>query len=307
MTPAPPPAPPTVPPRRAPWARLAFAVTALVLVAGVAWMAVQTASGVRIADERVDRWAAGSEAALRRVPLLTDAETALLRRSLNACHVALAESLGVAPPDTLGGSPAGLVRVDTLASARVLDGTHSDPLLTPDGARTLRLVAREFRTETVQAGVPPVRPVATSLLRSAASQAALRRVNANAAAGRSSHEYGTTFDLSYRRFEPVAPGVTVQPGESPGFHGAQLVVPARVPRLIRPLVREAVARRAARHAARLVADYPSRYAALLGRAIIGLEDAGLLVALRESRQTVYHVTAARHAAGPTCGTQPTPD
>jgi hypothetical protein len=240
---------------------------------------VQTAGGVRESLVRADREAAVSEAALRRVPLLTDTDLALLRRSLNARHVSLAESLGVAPPDSLGTLPDGLVRADTLAAVRVLDGTYSDPLVTPAGLIALRLVGDTLAAAARQAGVPVVRPVATSLLRSAASQAALRRVNANAAAGRSSHEFGTTFDLSYRQFEPLPPDAPV--------------VSDRVPRVFRPAVRRTVAARTADAHASLVAEYPSRYDALLGRALIRLEDAGALVALRERNQTVYHVTAAR--------------
>lgn len=290
---------PTTATRRPIWIAVTVAVAALSV-----WAGVETAFGVRAGTARAEQWAAASEAALRRVPLLTDAEAALLRRSLNARHVRYAERFGIASLDSLGADATGLVRVDTLVAVRVLDGTHSDPLLTPGGARTLRLVAEEFRAETVQAGVPPVRPVATSLLRSAASQAALRAVNANAAAGRSSHEFGTTFDLSYRRFEPVRPVVRIEPGEAQGFRSDQLVVPASVPRPFRPLVAWRMAGRAARDADRLVTDYPSRYAALLGRALIRLEDSYQLIALRESRQPVYHVTYSRLVSEFTCGTPP---
>lgn len=178
--------------------------------------------------------------------------------------------------------PAGLVRADTLARVDALDGTYSDPLLTPDALAALDSVAGRFQAALGAAGAPPFRPVATSLFRSGASQAALRRVNANAAVGRSSHEFGTTFDLSYRRFRPHAAGVA-----------AGVAVSARVPRALRPAVQRAVGAAVAGEHARLAAEYPARFEALLGRVLIGLEDDGLVVALRETRQTVFHVSVAR--------------
>ncbi len=286
MPPVPPPllAPPAEAlrpaPRPSPWrpaaAVVAAVAAALLLVGTGAWLGVQTSRGADETAARIDAQADTSEEALRRVPLLAPDELADLRRSLNDRHVALAESLGLS--DSLGRTA--LVRVDTLRGVRALDGEHSDPLLTPAGVAALAVIADSLGAATRRAGVPPVRPIATSLLRTAASQAALRRVNANAAAGTSSHEFGTTFDLSYRRFEAVPPPVYVS---------------GLVPRLFRAYVRAQAEARAGEQARRLTADYPSRYAALLGRALIGLEDAGAVVALRESRQPVYHVTAARSA------------
>ncbi len=273
---APPAAPAPPAPRPAPWSVIALAALSLVLVGTTAWLGVQVVRGADETMAQIDTQAAVSEAALRRVPLLTADEVALLRRSLNDRHVALAESLGLS--DSLGRTA--LVRVDTLQNVRALDGEHSDPVLTPAGAAALAVIADSLGAAVRRAGAPPVRPVATSLLRTAASQAALRRVNANAAAGTSSHEFGTTFDLSYRRFEAVP---------------LPVLIAERVPGLFRGSVRASAEARAAEHMQRLTADYPSRYAALLGRALIGLEDAGAVVALRESRQPVYHVTAARPA------------
>lgn len=282
LPPPPTPAVPSPAPGRSAWAWARRAV-ALAALAGGAFGAVQTVRGYRETAARADRAVGHAETALRAVPLLTDAEVGLLRRSLNARHVALGESLGVAPPDLLGGAPPGLVRVDTLSSVLVLDGEFSDPLLTPDAAAALDLISDRFRDGLAGARLPPYRPVATSLLRSAESQAALRRVNANAAAGRSSHEFGTTFDLAYRRFEPVARVVAVAP---------------RVPRPFRASVRRAVAARVAAEYARLAREYPSRLDAVLGRALIALEDGGVLVALRERNQAVYHVTGARRFPPP---------
>jgi hypothetical protein len=58
----------------------------------------------------------------------------------------------------------------------------------------------------------------------------------------------------------------------------------------------AASARLAREHARLAAEYPSRLDALLGRALVGLEDAGVLVVVRERNQAVYHVTVARRLA-----------
>lgn len=145
--PSPPPAPATRSGRFSRWAQpfraavwIWTSALALLLI-GLVWLAAQTALGMRETRVVAEREIAQAEVALRDVPLLHPDEIARLRRSRNARHVALAESLGVEPPDRLSALPDGLVRVDTLASVVALDGTHSDPLLTPDGAHALRLGA----------------------------------------------------------------------------------------------------------------------------------------------------------------------
>lgn len=50
-------------------------------------------------------------------------------------------------------------------------------------------------------------------------------------------------------------------------------------------------------AERVTEAYDERFEAVLGRALIELEDEGVLLALREVRQPCFHVTVARRLAG----------
>ena len=224
------------------------------------------------------------------VPLLSDEEGKLLRRSRNAVHVALAESLGVMPPATRtarDSMAAGLVPLTGWRSIVLAPATYSAPALTADAAAALDSVWVTFWKETLRARVPRARPTVTSVFRSAEDQAGLRTVNGNAAAGTSSHEYATTVDLAYRRSEAVPP-----PAPSVRW-------PRGTPAPLRRTAGAALAARWSEAVARVAADYPSRYDALLGRALIALEDRGVLVVVREQRQPVYHVTVARRLAGDT--------
>ena len=265
-------------------------MAALAAVGLVVWgvrVAVATARAVSTAETAQDALAAAYADRLEAVPLLTDAEQAALRRSLNARHVERARALGVAPPATRTARDslaAGLVALDTLAAFVVGRARYSAAAVTPDAAASLDSLARAFRARTRAAGVPDARPTITSVFRSAEDQAGLRAVNANAAAGTSSHEYATTYDLAYRRFEAVAPPAPAAPWTR------------ATPRWLRPPVEAALAERWRGAVARVAADYPARYDALLGRALVALEDRGVVVVVRERQQPVYHVTVARRLA-----------
>ena len=66
------------------------------------------------------------------------------------------------------------------------------------------MLGRRFQERLAEMRLPPYRLEITSAYRTAERQARLRRSNANAAAGVSSHEFGTTVDLSYAAFAPPA-------------------------------------------------------------------------------------------------------
>jgi len=78
---------------------------------------------------------------------------------------------------------------------RVADLTHSHSYLIPKGHQTLRDIAREFVKETGQNFF-----VVTSLTRTMKDQDRLRGVNGNASSNDSAHSYGSSFDISYVRF-----------------------------------------------------------------------------------------------------------
>lgn len=80
--------------------------------------------------------------------------------------------------------------------------THSIPYLTPNAKALLDRIGRNFQDSLVAKGLNPNKLVITSVLRTEADVAKLRRRNTNASEN-STHRYGTTFDLSYWRYVKV--------------------------------------------------------------------------------------------------------
>lgn len=273
-----------------------LAVLAFALFAALAAVAVQNGRAIRGALAQHRAYVAHLEDTIRDVPLLTDDETADLRRSRNARHVELAERYGVAePPVTRAGidslvASAGLVELPAGPGYVAWDGEHSDPYLTPGAAASLDSIAARFGERLDLLGLPRVQFTVSSVLRSDQDQDELRGVNANAAAGRSSHSYATTYDITYRRYAWAGDA----PPPPPPLDG--------VPRLTRELLADHLDAQRAAAFERFTEEYPSRYDALLGRALIELEDAGVLAVVRERRQPVYHVTVATRLDGDTTGT-----
>jgi len=275
-------------PRRppVPWRVLGLfiggALVVALLVMGVRWW------GAARADlAALDEWLDGREEAYRAVPDLTPTELGRLRRSLNATHVRLGQELGARPVARRAqldsaAAARGLIRVASDSVRGIWEGAYSRPYLTPSAAAALDSIVIRFRAVAGGAGLPAFRFTVSSLWRSAEDQEALTRVNVNAARDRSSHEYATTFDLPYLRYTYAGPGRTAPPTPS-----------ADLPGFVRSFIRGVFQRRTAARFDRLIEEDPAPLAALLGRTLIALEDDGVVVALRETRQPVYHVTVAR--------------
>ena len=284
------PLPPRPPAQRRSWA----VWLGLAVLAGAAVLGVRTAQGIRATFDAQDRWVSEAEVAFESIPLLSDDEIAQLRRSRNARHVELAQRFGVGPPDTRAEADSlatryGLMSIATDSLYVVLPGQYSLPQLTPSAAASLDSVAVRFRQRLADRGLPPFRFAVSSVWRTGADQAALRGVNVNAAADRSSHEYATTYDITYNptRYSPAPDALPPPPRLDP-----------RIPGVFEGTVRQSLAAEHARALDRLAADYPSRLTAALGRALIELEDEGVLVVVRERQQPVYHITQARRLADP---------
>ena len=129
-------------------------------------------------------------------------------------------------------------------------------------------------------GLPPYRLEVTSALRTSQRQERLRRSNGNAAAGTSSHEFGTTVDLSYAAFAP--------PADTPEelLTG---VPPEFAPHLERfvDLALESVSARKSRE-----------LGAIFSQVLREAQAEGLALVIYERQQTVYHLTVARALADP---------
>lgn len=92
-----------------------------------------------------------------------------------------------------------LVEIRSCPEYFVDELTHSYPYLVPEAAELLKEIGRNFN-DTLQArGGGNYRIKVTSVLRTPATVKRLRRINRNAVDS-SSHQYATTFDISYSRF-----------------------------------------------------------------------------------------------------------
>ena len=124
---------------------------------------------------------------------------------LNDTHMAAAKRIGIKPlkdreaAERLGGKVmeiknGDLYQVDSL--------THSIPFLVPKAYALLDSIGANFLDSLESKGLNPNQVIVTSVLRTQNDVKRLRRVNGNASAN-SVHMYGTTFDISYKRFFKV--------------------------------------------------------------------------------------------------------
>lgn len=90
--------------------------------------------------------------------------------------------------------------------------THSVPYLVPKAAKLLEDIGCAFADTVTARGGFPHRVIVTSVLRTPFTVNKLRKVNNNAVA-ESTHCYGTTFDISWIRYQCDAPGHAIEPGE----------------------------------------------------------------------------------------------
>ncbi len=224
--------------------------------------------------QTVDFRLAGLEIALADLAPLQAHE----RQALQAApyHQHLHESARIGVP---------LGRVDRLA--KVAEGspyyvTGWDGFLAPDAIATLDRIGRRFHEACRAQGLPPARFIVTSTYRSADDQAQLRTENVNATHGRSSHEYGGSFDIAYERFLP-----TLDPSTATGLLQLDADIP---PRFLSNWTAAAKTREAA-WAREIAEHHPKAYDAVLGRVLMELERENHVLTLREYRQTCYHVTA----------------
>ena len=103
----------------------------------------------------------------------------------NKYHYAVAERIGIAVESCQW------YEIDTLK--------HSMPYLLPEAAQLLETIGRNFIDSLRSRGAGGYRVLVTSLLRTPYTVKRLRRVNRNATDS-STHQFATTFDISYRRF-----------------------------------------------------------------------------------------------------------
>jgi hypothetical protein len=227
------------------------------------------------------------------MPVMTPAEEARLRRYLNASHVASARRNGVRAWDreTVDSliQTGRLVALEDSTRYWIVRPRTAPTHVVPQMRALLETLGLRFQERLAALDLPPYRIEVTSALRTAERQARLRRSNANAAAGASSHEFGATVDLSYAAFAPPYETPDMLPPGSPD------ALRPHVDRLV-DLALESVSARKSRELGRIFSD-------VLAEA----QDEGIALVIYERQQTVYHLTVgdrmsglragARHGAG----------
>ena len=124
---------------------------------------------------------------------------------VNDTHMAVAKKIGVKPlkdreaAERLGGK---VVEIKSGDLYQVDSLTHSIPFLIPKASALLDSIGANFLDSLESKGLNPNQVIVTSVLRTQDDVKRLRRVNVNASAN-SVHMYGTTFDISYKRFYKV--------------------------------------------------------------------------------------------------------
>jgi len=80
--------------------------------------------------------------------------------------------------------------------------THSIPYLVPKASELLTVIGQNFLDSLDSKGLNPNQVIVTSVLRTRSDVKKLRKRNVNASEN-SAHFYGTTFDISWKRFKKV--------------------------------------------------------------------------------------------------------
>lgn len=153
-------------------------------------------------EEKKESEEAAPSAPVERIRVRNLGRLAEVFNDSNYRQYAYAEKLGIAPITSLAQAyhtRRPVVKVTSNSDYTVDELTHSLPYLVPEAERLLSAIGRNFQDSLKKRGNARYRIRATSLLRTPATVKKLRRVNINATDS-STHQFGTTFDISYHRF-----------------------------------------------------------------------------------------------------------
>ncbi len=96
-----------------------------------------------------------------------------------------------------------LVKISDCRYYRVDRLTHSVPYLTPGASKLLETIGRDFQKALKKSKLGTYRFIVTSVLRTEEDVRRLMKKNGNAVK-KSTHQYATTFDITYSRFDHVS-------------------------------------------------------------------------------------------------------
>ena len=126
-----------------------------------------------------------------------------------------ARKIGIKPLSDLGSAyflNRPIVKIQSNEFYSVDTLTHSVPFLVPEAANLLSDIGKNFIDSLHKRGGDSYKIRVTSLLRTPESVERLRRRNVNATDS-STHQYGTTFDISYARFYCTDPNRQIENGD----------------------------------------------------------------------------------------------
>ena len=122
----------------------------------------------------------------------------------NATHLEAAQAVGIRPcanEEELRKQKARMRKIRTCHNYMVDELKHSLPYLTTNAAEELNRIGEGFADILERNGCPHYRFIVTSVTRTDASVRNLQRSGNINATSNSAHRYGTTFDITYRRFD----------------------------------------------------------------------------------------------------------
>lgn len=124
---------------------------------------------------------------------------------LNEKHLNIAQAIGIRPlasREEAEDMREKLRHITTSERYAVDSLTHSIPYLIPGAANLLDSIGSNFLDSLESKGLNPNKVIVTSVLRTKDDVNRLRRRNGNASLN-SAHFYGTTFDISWKRFQKI--------------------------------------------------------------------------------------------------------
>ena len=124
---------------------------------------------------------------------------------MNDVQLKMAQAIGVPPVKNREEAEklkTKLVKLEPTDTYVIDSLTYSIPYLIPSAKELLDDIGRIFQDSLSAKGLNPYKLVITSVLRTEDDVAALSKRNVNASEN-STHRYGTTFDLSYWRYEKI--------------------------------------------------------------------------------------------------------
>lgn len=124
---------------------------------------------------------------------------------LNEAHLNVAQAIGITPIASRKEAEhmkEKLQHIETNDLYVVDSLTHSIPYLIKGAAQLLDTIGSNFLDSLTAKGLNPNKIIVTSVLRTEDDVKRLRHRNGNASAN-SAHFYGTTFDVSWKRFKKV--------------------------------------------------------------------------------------------------------